>query len=509
MASLKDLLKKFFCKKENADPIDDVETLRSAFQERYHNFKLLLSSNSKVLGIMAGMEQALEGIHPFGMAFVRSSCTSISVNVFRMVKKLDLLAPEKYQDLFDAFNKIQQKLDPILQQKKELADKRLAIGLNSIDKEMADLAGSKMANLGEVKNKGKAQVPEGFVITAYAYHRFIEQNDLQTEIDRKFQATDLEDIESLYSLSAEIQQIIIRAKIPDDLKVSIFELWKELEEKAGKDITVALRSSALGEDEAGNSFAGQYRSVLNVDFDDIFNAYKEVIASKYSLPAITYRLNKGFRDEDISMCVGCMVMVDAKAGGVTYSRNPVDASDDSIHINSALGLPKFVVDGRGSCDHFVVSRNDRRVILEKIADKEKKFVCYPKKGVCRLDLAGKERGQPSLEPNHIAMLADIAIELEDYYGTSQDIEWAINKEDALYILQCRALQQREPESLSIGEDIVATQDKTILLQGGVTASPGTAYGATYKVDQGIDILQFSKGSILVARQALPRWAPLL
>ncbi len=86
-------------RKQSREPTD-VDALRVEFQDRYHSFKLLLNANNKALDIMADIEQALTGGRPFGMAFVRAACTSVSVNVFNMVKYLDRLAPDKYKDLY-------------------------------------------------------------------------------------------------------------------------------------------------------------------------------------------------------------------------------------------------------------------------------------------------------------------------------------------------------------------------------------------------------------------------
>ena len=74
----------------------DAEALRTAFQTRYHNFKLLLSANNKALQIMSELEEARKGDTPFGMSFIRANCTAVSVNVFRMVQCMDQLAPGKY-----------------------------------------------------------------------------------------------------------------------------------------------------------------------------------------------------------------------------------------------------------------------------------------------------------------------------------------------------------------------------------------------------------------------------
>ena len=502
------IFNKLFMKKQEKEAIN-VEQLRVEFKERYHSFKLLLSANSKSLEIMADIEKALGGSRPFGMSFIRSNCTSISVNVFRMIRKIDSLAPGKYKKLYERFDHIQQSIEHLLTQKRSIKDERLIIPLNVINKEMADHVGSKMANLGEIKNRLSLKMPAGFAITSYAYERFIEHNDLQVEINRRFQSADVDHMERLYTLSSEIQQHIIRSTVPEDLADAIMEAWMRIEEETGNDITVALRSSAVGEDVAGSTFAGQYRSVLNVSKENINHAYKEVIASKYSLQAITYRLNRGFKDEDIPMCVGCLSMVDAVAGGVTYSRNPFDTSDDSIFINAAWGLPKSVVDGSDACDLFIVSREEPMgIIRQDIRVKERKFVCFPHEGVCRMDLTGNAKNLPAIEQGQIYALAKLAVKIEELYATPQDIEWAVDSDGTIYILQCRPLQQTEIQKRDYKEDLKSDKE-TIIARGGVTASPGSASGTVHLVNRDIDVLQFPKGAVLVTRQALPRWASLL
>ena len=501
--------KKLFIKKPKLAAAA-VEELRIAFKDRYHSFKLLLNANNRALEIMANIERALQGKQPFGMTFVRSSCTAVSVNVFNMIKNIEKLAQGKYGKLNGRFNDIQQNIDRLLSQKKSTEDERLIIPLDAVNKEMTDLVGSKMANLGEIKNRLRIKVPEGFIITAAAYERFIRENDLQAEIDRRFQSADVDNMEKLYTLSSEIQQLIIRSRVPDDLADDVMQAWKQLESETKDRITLALRSSALGEDTQDSSFAGQYRSELNVSIDSIFHAYKEVLASKYSLQAITYRLNRGFRDEDISMCVGCMAMVDAVAGGVIYSRNPVDMRDDSIFINAAWGLPKSVVDGSDACDLFVVSRKaPMEIIREDIKAKERKFVCFPEEGVCRMELTGDTGDLASIDKKQAFDLAEIAAKIEQYYAIPQDIEWAIAQDGSVYILQCRPLQQMEMEKKDIPESEFNADHEAVITRGGITASPGAACGTVYLADKGIDVLRFPEGAVLVTRQALPRWASLL
>ena len=91
-----------------------------------------------------------------------------------------------------------------------------------------------MANLGELKNRLGLNVPAGFAVTSSAYYRFLSHNDIQTEINRRFISADLDDMEELYKLSSDIQLMIIRGDIPDDLKHDMMNLWKKMEREKGK-----------------------------------------------------------------------------------------------------------------------------------------------------------------------------------------------------------------------------------------------------------------------------------
>ena len=488
----------------------EVDALRLTFKSRFHSFKLLLAANSRILEAMADMERALQGNESFSMAFVQARCTSISVNVFRMITDMENIAPGKYSALRESFVAIQRQIDALLGQKKQLTDKRLVIPLAAVSSDMTDMVGGKMANLGDVKNKLNMKVPDGFVITAAAHEVFMTADGLQKEIDRLFQVAGSDEDRNLDLVSSQIRQQIMSAEVPESIYLAVVEAYTQMKlQNGGQEIRMAVRSSAHGEDAENSSFAGQYRSELNVGFSQFFYYYKQVMASKYSVQAIAYKLNRGFRDEDIAMCVGCLAMVDAIAGGVIYTRNPLDTRDDAIYINSTWGLPKAVVDGNDLCDLFVVSRDDALTIQRReVREKGYQIVCYEDEGCIRTETTDGRGNLPSLTDEQVQMLADHAVRIEQYYEMPQDIEWAIDASGNISILQSRPLQQME--SLLPGEDLNLQQfQPSLLIEGGINASPGVACSTVFKVAKKVDILQFPDGAVLVVEQALPTWAPLV
>ncbi|MGO8761508.1 MAG: PEP/pyruvate-binding domain-containing protein [Desulfobaccales bacterium] len=506
MANLFQRLKSLFGGGE-PEPALSIEELRAAFKARYHAFKLLLAANNTALQLMTDMEAALRSKHSFGMTFIRSHATATCVNVFNIIKYLNELTGNRYRGLETVFTDIERKIDATLRQRQGPTITELLLPLREVRREMADGVGSKMANLGEITGElPEIAVPPGFAITAAAYERFLTHNHLTDEINRRLQSMEGEEMADLHRQSSEIQMLIIGADLPPELAEAISRAYGDLAGAAGGAVKVALRSSAIGEDAADTSFAGQYHSELNVSEANLHGVYKEVLASKYALTAVSYRLHKGLRDEDVAMCVGCMAMVDSVCGGVMYSRDPTDSRGDAIWLNAVHGLAKSVVDGTVSPDLWVISRGEPLTILKReIRDKEQKAVCLPEEGVrMQADAQGREA---ALTDEQALELARIALKLESHFKGPQDIEWCIDGVGRIFILQSRPLKQMAAPRSDSAE--VRAGEHAVLLKGGELAGPGVAAGPVAVVKSNLDLLQFPAGAVLVTAFPHPGWAPLL
>lgn len=486
MTFLLDRLTSFFHGKPRLTPAE----LQAAFRGHYKEFRALLTANNNALELMAEMEQALGAGRPFGMAFVRGNCTALSVNIYKMIHHLTRLADGRYAELDQPFRAITKQLEQIIASRPADTEGAVILTMAEVNADMVDQVGEKMANLGEVGNRVGLRTPDGFVITATAARRFIEANNLQVEINRRLKGLDLDNLEELYTVSAGIQGLISNAPLPAELEEAILAHHRQLDTDPQTELLVALRSSALGEDSSNVSFAGQYRTQLNVSREFIGQAYKEIVAGKYKSQAIVYRQQRGYRNQDVQMCVGCLRMVDATISGVLYSRAPDDPRSPFVIIQAAPGLAGPVVDGSGASEQFRVSRSAPHPILHRESATEQSL---------------------TLTEPQAAELAAVGVRLEEHFGTPQDIEWSIDRSGLLYILQSRPLGH----SVSVeGQEAITPSAPTNdlpepFLKGGVCASQGVACGPVFTVRSSLDLLRFPKGAVLVIETPYPDWASLL
>ena len=499
-------------------PLLDGEELRVAFRRQYRNFRSLLTANNNALELMAEIEQALEGGRPFSMAFVRSHCTALGANVLKIINLLQELGERRYHDLLPPFQQITGELEKILTREPAVAGHDFILPLSAIDRHAADQAGEKMANLGEIRNRIGLPTPDGFVITAAATRHFFAVNHLDVEINRRLTVLDQERLEDVYAVSAAIEQLIADAPLPPDLEEEILAHYAKLGEGREEKPLVAMRSSALGEDSSRSSFAGIYRTRLKVDAASLLAAYKEIVAGKYRARAMIYRLQRGFRHEDVIMCVGCLAMVDGEVSGVMYSRPPHDLRADSVEISAAAGLADQVVSGQAVTRRYRVERAHphREISSEPGEDSA------PAAAAARL-----------LTGERLAELAAIAVRLEEHFGAPQDIEWSLGRDGRIYLLQSRPLGgaglsgTEAPPARAIaagGRNEVAGEasrkraeaapaagepEEGLLLRGGVRVSAGAAAGEVYPVRNEQDLLSFPRGAVLLVAHPLPEWAVVL
>ncbi len=490
---------------------DRISPDESIFKRKYECFRRILISNNRALEIITDLEHVFYRDKPFTLAYVLIRSEILIGEVYSIVEDLNALSGGEYPRLFDAAENIGTTILKDLEQKKKIDKTNLILPLEMLSRDNMAEVGGKAANLGEVYNRVSLPVPQGFAVTAYACQHFLDHNDLSKLIDSKLRGLDVNDTETLMKISPEIQSLILNAELPDDLKRELRNAAIELKHKLGSDIRLAVRSSATSEDSEA-SFAGQHSTVLNVTEKNLVHAYKEVVSSTFNSRALYYRRSRGYLDQDVIMSVACIIMVDAQVGGVMYTVDPNDSRHAVIMISAVWGLGVSAVDGSTDTDFYQVDKQNRQIEKSKIATKGT---------ICKTDAEGGTKDEAvsddlkdkaCLEPEQIKTLVDYGLKLESHYGVALDIEWAIDRQNRLYILQARPLKKSLkfiPAETSPDVTEKELADHPVLIKGGASASEGTASGLAYVLKSDHNLYDIPKGAILIAHQTSPRYVPVM
>jgi len=495
--------------KKNSKPGQQTEAAKAILTRKYHAFQKLLAANNQVLELMADMEEKSSGEYLFDTHYIKTNARLIGHAVMTIIKSLNALSKDKYLIFEKIHENIQQGVDEILEHKMEVPVSDLVIPLEKLSSKEVTVAGGKIANLGEIQGSLKFPAPQGFVISSHAFVKFMDHNRLSEKISEKLSSLSIDNLEELNRFSKEIYSLILESEIPPDLEEAIQGAYSRLLKKAGKQAMVSVRSSAIREDSEF-SFAGQYATFLNVTGDAILQKYKEVVASLFTPRAMFYSKTKGFSQDEMVMAVGVLQMIDASAGGVMYTRDPTDPEKDHILINSVYGLGKAVVDGMFSTDTFTVSRHPAGSILSRnVAHKDKMLICREDGGIEEIPVPENRRETPSLTDEQISTLAHYGLELENHFGSAQDIEFAAGADGQIYLLQSRPLQivlSGAPTGPSLPTRM---EGYNIILDKGVIASKGIGYGKAFILKDDEELKEFPDGAVLVAKHTNPKYVTIM
>jgi phosphoenolpyruvate synthase/pyruvate phosphate dikinase len=296
--------------------------------------------------------------------------------------------------------------------------------------------GGKSAFLGELLTAA-IPVPPGFALSVSAFRAFMSESGLDRRVADLTAALTPGDVDAIGGASHAISEAMRFAPVPRAVHQEIADRYEELAALSQTpDPPVAVRSSALGEDSQDATFAGQQETYLWVrGTDQVCDAVRDCWVSLYSTPAISYRARLADRRSEVAMGVAVQLMVDAEVSGVMFTCNPVSGDPSMIAINASWGLGLAVVGGEATPDDYLVSKVTREVVREHVHTKDVQYVPDPDgHGAVRTHVPDERRDARVLEQGDLERLVDVARRIERYFGSHQDIEWALPRGDADSVL---------------------------------------------------------------------------
>ncbi len=476
---------------------------RVAFQQVFEQFQVLLQNHQKAMELIADLGEKSGGDYIFDRKYLVDSIAELQDLLLRMIKGLNLISSDRYYELYPTLDRVFFPIEMELRGRLALSKAPYVISLTDMPLDTPELTGGKANALGEIMHRLGIPAPSGFVITNRAYNRFIEYNDLEDRIHSWLELW-VSGKETLDKASGQIRYSILAGIVPQDVARQIKTHTKN------DNVNWAIRSSAYGED-GEVSFAGLHESILNAPASQILDAYKRVMASLYSPEALIYRRQMGMIGEEAAMAVLCQEMIDSRASGVIQTLSLESEQRDCLAIYAAFGLGRTVVEGRDTSDLYVVERSHpHKVVLERIAKKESFIKAAPRGGEEEATLPKNIRSESSISESTVEALAKWAMALERYFKRPQEIEWAIDSEDQIWILQCRRLAI-SPDDADMDKNIRARfSTYPVLIENeGVVAHAGIGSGPVHIVNIHEDMSDFPEGAVLVTKYTAPWLAQIV
>lgn len=286
-----------------------------------------------------------------------------------------------------------------------------------LDRKSVKIAGGKGANLGEM-TKLKISVPPGFVVLATAFDRFLEETDLDVEIDAALKKLNHKDLTKVDEVSNRLRSLIRKASMPKDLKAETLEAFKHLGSQY-----VAVRSSATAEDSKVASWAGELESFLFVTRPKLLKMVQECWSSLFTPRAIFYRFEKKLHKSPVSVAVVVQEMVDSEVSGVAFTVHPVTRDRNQMVIEAGWGLGEAIVSGRITPDTYVLDKK-RDVILDANVSRQHEMIV--RKGVSGshvVPVPDRHQEKQKLMGRQVIELLKLCKKIEKHYKGPQDIEW--------------------------------------------------------------------------------------
>src|SRR5882757_6429662 len=386
-----------------------------------------------------------------------------------------------------------------------------------------DLVGGKNASIGEMisglANLG-VSVPGGFATTSHAYRDFLAQGGLDERIRSVLADLDVDDVEQLAVVGAQIRGWMLATPFPERLQIEVLEAWRTMKGAADiKEFAVAVRSSATAEDLPEASFAGQQETFLNVRGEEhLLRSMHEVYASLFNDRAISYRVHNKFDHSAVALSVGVQHMVrsDLGAAGVMFTLDTESGFRDVVFITAAYGLGETVVQGAVNPDEFYVYKPALRagrfpILRRNLGGKAIKMIYAPPGSAERVqtvDVAEADRMRFCITEEDILTLSRQALTIENHYKAPMDIEWGKDGSSGeIFILQARPETVQSRVGRSIQRFSLKSRSKVLVEGRSIGQRIGS--GPVRVIKDVSEMARVQTGDVLVADMTDPDWEPVM
>ncbi len=312
------------------------------------------------------------------------------------------------------------------------------VPFSEIDHTWLPLVGGKGANLGEMAAAG-LPVPHGFCVTTRAYSEVTalpEMEAVLTELHGTAPSA-----ERITAIAARARAAITGAPIPSSIAGAIRVAYLALGQD-GQAVAVAVRSSATAEDLPDASFAGQQDTYLNVvGADAVIDAVRRCWASLWTDRAVSYRVANQVDHHGVALSAVVQQMVMSHVSGVLFTAHPLTGRRQMAVIEAVPGLGEALVSGQADPDHFEVDLATMHITERRLGEKQVAIRPRPGGGVAREEAAAGNRATASacLTDEQSIEIARLGQRVEQHYGSPQDIEWGVDAESRLWLLQARPI----------------------------------------------------------------------
>jgi pyruvate,water dikinase len=489
---LKIMLKKLFRRqKEYQLPISDL----------FVRFQGILQKNNAAMEVIADMGGKMGGDYVFDKKYLLDSVNELKRLVQGSAYDLNFITDNQYLEIYAAIENLFKKLEMELAGATVIQEAEKIYPLNAIDEGMEDIVGNKAYHLSRIMGLPKVNIPPGFVVSISGFREYLAYNNLFEKIAEQMEACRKEE-KSVESVSHAIRLMILGGEISPDLRREINRGATRICGGKTEAAYFSVRSSALGED-GDLSFAGLHDSFLNVRYGELMSMYKKVLASLYNPASLEYRLKMNLFALETAMPVLYQTMASSHVSGVLYTLDPNIPESSECILSAGWGLGQAVVDGQREVDTFRVSRIPPYAVREQRISSKGWMLAALEKGPAR-EVPQHLRGQPCLAPQEAGLIVETGLILERYFKRPLDIEWSLDPEGKLWILQARAIKLSPSRQSHQSELRKVLKGHRILFRDqGMIAHRGIGAGHVWIVRDIDELDRFPAGAVLVSPYAPP------